>query len=497
MSELPPVWRRVALAEVAEVRLGRQRSPKRATGDRMRPYLRAANVTWRGLQLADVKEMDFTEQESSTYELQPGDLLLAEASGSPGEVGKPAQFKGEIEGCCFQNTLLRVRLPQGLSPNFYEHFFREQALNGRFAAGSRGVGIHHLGAAALSKWQIPIPPSAEQERIVVAIDEAFSKLEAGESALRTVRQLLERLRDAVLTAAVTGRLVSQDPSETPASKLLASLGVSPVCGDALPPVPDGWSWAALGEGVGQTSITDGPFGSNLKTEHYTEAGPRVVRLQNIGDGVFRDAKAHISEENFQRLRKHEVVAGDVLIASLGEILPRACIAPHWLGPAIVKADCIRVRPGGAFNGAFLMIALSSPMVRRGVSASIKGVGRPRLNLSEIRTLVLPVPPLFEQVRIVAEFERQTSFIAACERAVDAGLARSTVLRRSVLKAACEGHLVPQDRSDEPASVLLERIRAERPQRRNPSRYGREPNVSSRHTLDWRSTESARSMEGET
>jgi type I restriction enzyme S subunit len=76
-------------------------------------------------------------------------------------------------------------------------------------------------------------------------------------------------------------------------------------------------------------------------------------------------------------------------------------------------------------------------------------------------LPIALPPLEEQARIVAELERQFSFVDACERAVDAGLARSAALRRSVLKAAFEGRLVPQDPSDEPASVLLERIRAER------------------------------------
>jgi type I restriction enzyme S subunit len=198
----------------------------------MRPYLRAANVTWSGLSLADVREMDFTESESETYELRPGDLLLSEASGSPGEVGKPAQYQGEIEGCCFQNTLIRVRLPEGLHPDFYEYFFREQALNGRFAAGSRGVGIRHLGASGLADWRVPIPPLAEQQRIVGVIEEAFSKLDAGEAGLRNVRLLLKRMRDAVLLvvssalrrsvlrAAFEGQLVPQDPTDEPASVLL-------------------------------------------------------------------------------------------------------------------------------------------------------------------------------------------------------------------------------------------------------------------------------------
>jgi type I restriction enzyme S subunit len=75
-------------------------------------------------------------------------------------------------------------------------------------------------------------------------------------------------------------------------------------------------------GGGCNSITDGPFGSNLKTEHYTDSGPRVIRLQNIGDGVFVDAVAHISAEHFETLRKHEVFGGDLVIAALGETLPR-------------------------------------------------------------------------------------------------------------------------------------------------------------------------------
>jgi type I restriction enzyme, S subunit len=65
------------------------------------------------------------------------------------------------------------------------------------------------------------------------------------------------------------------------------------------------------------AITDGPFGSNLKTAHYTDVGPRVIRLQNIGDAVFRDERAHISQEHFSRLRHHEVREGDVVVALLG------------------------------------------------------------------------------------------------------------------------------------------------------------------------------------
>ncbi len=102
---VPAHWETTPLEEIAEVRLGRQRSPDRAMGDHMRPYMRAANVTWNGISLHDVKEMDFTPKEFETYELRRGDILLAEASGSASEVGKPAIWKEDVPDCCFQNTL--------------------------------------------------------------------------------------------------------------------------------------------------------------------------------------------------------------------------------------------------------------------------------------------------------------------------------------------------------------------------------------------------------
>lgn len=180
------------------------------------------------------------------------------------------------------------------------------------------------------------------------------------------------------------------------------------------------------------AITDGPFGSNLKTEHYTEVGPRVIRLQNIGDGVFRDERAHISSERFEALKKHEARAGDVVIAVLGEVLPRACVVPDGLGPAIVKADCIRVRLHSSINPRFIAAMLNSPEVRRAASAEISGVGRPRLNLTKIRSVLLPVPPAAEQDRIVAVIEEQFSRLDAAQTSLAAARRKISTVRRFVL-----------------------------------------------------------------
>jgi type I restriction enzyme, S subunit len=190
------------------------------------------------------------------------------------------------------------------------------------------------------------------------------------------------------------------------------------------------------------AITDGPFGSNLARRHYTETGPRVVRLQNIGDGQFVDEKAHISEEHFESLRAHEVKAGDLLVASLGEVLPRACLAPVSLGPAIVKADCIRVRLRQDVDPRWVLYAMQRPEVRRWADEHRHGIGRPRLGLKVIRQIPVPLPSLDEQCRIVDFLEDHLSRLDAAESLVTRSLRRLLSLRQSVLADLHDGDPTP-------------------------------------------------------
>ena len=221
-------WERVPLSEIAEVRLGRQRSPKRAIGPNMRPYMRAANVTWNGISLHDVKEMDFTPDEFETYALRRGDLLLSEASGSASEVGKPAVWNNEVPDCCFQNTLIRVRAPEALVPFLRLHFYKD-ALTGKFAQAARGVGIHHLGAKTLCDWKVHLPPPDEQRRIVETVDSYFTRLNHVTMAL-TEELVIGRLgtriallRQSILTYAFDGRLTYVDKDEETARELVGRL----------------------------------------------------------------------------------------------------------------------------------------------------------------------------------------------------------------------------------------------------------------------------------
>lgn len=237
-------------------------------------------------------------------------------------------------------------------------------------------------------------------------------------------------------------------------------------------LPLKWSVVDLAELASPepNSITDGPFGSKLKTEHYRPAGPRVVRLQNIGDGTFLDEEAHIAPDHFSSLKRHQVFAGDLVIAALGEKLPRAAMVPESLGPAIVKADCIRFKVDDQkVSSKYLLYALNSPSLRQQASAIIHGVGRPRMNQGEIKSLKVPLAPPQEQERIVAEIDKQFTRLDAGVEALKRLKAHLRRYRAAVLKAACEGRLVPTEatlaqatgRAFESGEALVARILAER------------------------------------
>lgn len=206
LAALPEGWVWATVEQLGEVRLGRQRSPRNHVGPNMRQYLRAANATWAGVDLSDVMEMNFTPAEFETYRLRTGDILLSEASGSANEVGKPFIWKEQIADCCFQNTLIRVRL-DNLEPDFLFLHFRKDALTGRFATVAKGVGIHHLGAERLAVLPVMLPPLAEQHRIVAEVERRLSVAQEVEGTVAAGLRRAERLRQSILKRAFAGRLV--------------------------------------------------------------------------------------------------------------------------------------------------------------------------------------------------------------------------------------------------------------------------------------------------
>jgi type I restriction enzyme S subunit len=201
-------WPTVALATVAEVQLGQQRAPVHADAVIQLPYIRAANITWSGLNVSDINTMGFPNPER--YRLAEGDLLLSEASGSAKEVGKPALWRNEIPGACYQKTLIRVRCDRArLLPEFAYYFFLHTCLCGQFAKLAPGVGILHLTAERMLSWPTTVPPLADQRRIVAEVDRRLSIARGVEAQVDANLKRAQALRQAVLAKAFSATPVDR------------------------------------------------------------------------------------------------------------------------------------------------------------------------------------------------------------------------------------------------------------------------------------------------
>jgi type I restriction enzyme S subunit len=451
---------------------------------------------------SDVRFVPLKYYESLATRRRPevGDLLYTVT----GSFGIPV-LVGTRKPFCVQRHIAILKPTPATNGRYVAMALSTSAALLQATKAATGTAQKTVGLASLRALTIPVSPTEEQQRIVDALDSHLSRLDVAVASLERVQAKLKAYRASVLKAAVEGRLVPTEASLAsaekrdyePAGVLLARILKErrrrweeaelarlkakdrapkddkwkanydePVAPDTstLPALPGGWCWVTVDQLAGHDNNTlcDGPFGSNLKTEHYTDHGPRVVRLQNIGDGVFHDEEAHISDAHFARLRRHEVLPGDLLVASLGAELPRACLVPDWLGPAIVKADCLRFAVNPEFAEAqYVLHALNSPPTRKRTEKLVHGVGRPRVGLSLFRTTAVPLPPRAEQARITALVEQLFSTSAVIQRSAAIDSQRCARLRQAVLKWAFEGKLVDQESNDEPADKLLARIRAER------------------------------------
>lgn len=200
-----PRFAAVEAKKAFDIRLGRQRSPERASGPSMTPYLRSANVGYDELRLDDVMSMDFDQRERERYELRDGDVLVSEGSAGADAVGMPAMWRDELEGpVCFQNTLLRYRAIEGVTiPEFVRQWCLWAYESGTFRdVAPPGVNIKHIGDKRAKGMPVRLPGIAQQEAIVKAMD----PLSAAVVSLREEASRLRVARAALLDALLSGAI---------------------------------------------------------------------------------------------------------------------------------------------------------------------------------------------------------------------------------------------------------------------------------------------------
>lgn len=405
-----PSWGRIRVGEFAEIRNGFAfRSKLFNTKGNGVPIVRIRDVG------AAASETFYDGDFDDDYWVEPGDLLI----GMDGDF-RMARWRGPRS--LLNQRVCRVRV---VDQDQYDDRFLEHVLQGYLDAiheRTSSVTVKHLSSRTVAQIPVPHPPLDEQRRIVEAIEEQFSRLDAGVGWSRRASLSLNRMRASILKAAVEGRLRG--------SRTAGSL-------------PDGWVMASPDALAApeRNALAIGPFGSNLKVSDYATTGVPLVFVRSIRRRRFDGGDTKfVTPEKAAELHSHQVEPGDLLITKMGDP-PGDAAVYSGSGPAIITADCIKLRPHPDVDVRYLDIAFNSPVARSQILAITRGVAQKKISLGRFRNEVkIPLPPLGEQRAIVTEVERSLSLVEALEGTVALGLAKAESLRRSILGEAFAGRL---------------------------------------------------------
>jgi len=480
-------WERVELGAIAEVLNGYAFSSERFSKEKGLPLIRIRDIS------RNSTETRFDGPFDEVYLVKPDDLLV----GMDGDFNC-ALWKGPIG--LLNQRVCKVEVYQEL----FDLKFLFYVLPGYLKAindATSSMTVKHLSSKSIEEIPLPLAPLAEQHRIVAAIEQQFTRLDNAVASLQSAKRRVKQYRTSLLKSAVAGELTKEWRAEHPAdetgAQLLARIlaerrarweeeqeakmrekGIAPKDNkwrqaykepqgpdvEKLPVLPEGWCWATveqLADVIGGVTKGRNLAGRITTTLPY-------LRVANVQRGFLDLGVIKTIEILEDEIEKYLLRSGDVLLTEGGDAdkLGRATVWKGEVDRCIHQNHVFRARFVELnMPPSWLMFYANSEQGRNYfLEAAKQTVNLASINLTQLRNCPIPLPPLAEQEQIVAEVEARLSNIAQLEEAIEANLKRAEHERQSILQEAFAGRLVPQDPTDEPASVLLEHIREERRKR---------------------------------
>lgn len=400
--------------------------------------------------------------------VRKGDILI----GMSGSIGKLCVYNLDTPALQNQRTGL-IQFFEPETKQYVRYYF--DTLESHLTTMAKGVAVQNISASQIESCPLPLPPLPEQHRIVAKIEELFTKLDAGVEALKKVKAQLKRYRQSVLKYAFEGKLTEEWREKhkgqlEPASVLLERIReerkktakgkykkLPPLDASGLPELPKGWMWTTLPQ-IGE--LNRGKSKHRPRNDPKLYGGPYpFIQTGDVGDanGVLRQYSQTYNEAGLRQ--SHLWPKGTLCITIAANIAETAilgfdaCFPDSIVGFLPDPSHC-DVR----FIEYFIRTA------KENIESYAPATAQKNINLEILSKIAVPFAPLEEQRQLVSEIERRFSLADEVERTVYKSLKQAQRLRQSILKKVFEGKLVPQDPSDEPASVLLERIKAEKVKR---------------------------------
>jgi type I restriction enzyme S subunit len=468
---LPHGWIEVSIGEIADTKLGKMLDAAKNKGDST-PYLRNISVRWGSFDLHDLPSMPVTADEYAELAVKDGDLFVCEG----GEPGRCAVWCGGEQRIVFQKAIHRIRPKAEIDPNYIQKYLCWAAKGGLFADLFTGTTIKHLPQVGLQQISLPLPPLAEQRRIVAKLDALTARLARARAELDRVPDLSEKQHLSILRAGVRGELTTDwrmNNTAEPVGSLLARVpapqqarGGREATDKVIPGVaglsvndpgidlPDGWAWVPLLHIAKQET---GHTPSRSKPDYWDGGVPWIgIRDAGAHHGRFiEDTAQTISEAGLANSSARMLPAGTVCLSRTASVGYVTIMARSMA----TSQDFATWTCTEALLPEYLMYALMA----EGDEIRNFGMGTTHTTIyfPEVRAFHIALPPVEEQKEIVARIK---AAIARANRLeAEAARARALLdrLESALLAKAFRGELVPQDPNDEPAQTLLDRIRQQR------------------------------------
>lgn len=469
-------WCRVRLSEVAEILNGYPFNSKQFSKASGVPLIRIRDIGGKDT------DINFTGEVPEGYWIYSDDIL----------VGMDGDFNTSLWAGC--PALLNQRVCKlAVNEVLFSKKFLFYTLAGYLKAindNTPSITVKHLSSRTVGDIPLPCPPFNEQKRIADKLDQILAIVERAKARLARVPEILKQFRQSVLAAATDGRLTEdwrEHDEESVSGFALANALRSAhenagghKQGNAAPPTegahdlhleefPPGWAVVELRDVVAPSSpITYGI----LKPGPELSFGVPYVRVADYpGNRLNLSSIRNTSPEIDSEFSRSRLKTGDLLLSIRGTV-GRIIEIPRQLEGANITQDSARLSVQASILNKYVYWALQSESAQRRMQNAIKGVAVRGINIGDVRALQIPLPGLDEQFEIVRRVETLFALADRIEARYKAVAEKVDKLTPALLAKAFRGELVPQDPNDEPATVLLERIRAARASQPAPGKRGR-------------------------